>query len=201
MTEYCTELQGLTILVTGTLTVTLSIETDTRTHRDPDHPAALRQLLRLLRSMRFCAASDSAYVVVRLKYVHLTQATTQELRALPQLDIPCSLDFEYCDWPVLDVSSEPDPDVYPADSAQTSQLPAVIPTCYTQWIVSGYYSGQHILALCAGAVVRGEECRPLQLVCDALSSDDYYDDAPRSAVEAYILERGLGKWVAPIEWV
>ncbi len=90
--RYCAELQGLTIVVTGTLTVTLSLP-DGR-NRAHEQPAALGRMLRMLRAMRFRAQSDAAHVVVRVQHMRFRNAAMQELRGLPQLDIPCSLDLQ-----------------------------------------------------------------------------------------------------------
>ncbi len=159
-----------------------------------DQPAGFRRHLQLLRNFRWRQGSEDDRVRVTLSGLwSLTPTLLAELSKLPVL-IAAKLDFsDGCIW-------------LPAHSLY-EQLAGLVPSCYSEYSVrAGVGSdgvqrctAEHLIAICTGASARGGECEKL-VVC-VWSRVDHMTDEQRTQLEACIDERGLGRWVVPVQWI
>ncbi len=153
----------------------------------------VRKAVQLLFYMRMEAVEGASKceLVLCLDRVVLCEQTLSMLRLdLLNLALPCTLEFSRCEWL--------------PERTCFKHLPVMDPGCFDAWVLSGApgqsFTAQHVIDICAGAQARGDECRPLQLVCYVQGSDECASDEARTRVESFIHEQGLRRWVAPIEW-
>ncbi len=154
-----------------------------------EQPAVLSSTMRVLRGFRWRRDVGSGPCTLIVLGWCLSPALVRELQGLPDFGFQARLTFRDCTW-------QP-------ESTAAIQLPCLVPLCYSTWCIDMADSDtpvapEHIQAVCMGAATRGGGGQKLSLVVNYIRGQ--LRDAQRSAVEACVDERGLGRWMGDIRW-
>ncbi len=195
--------------------MTIDITSPYKTGLEEQH-IVLERTLRVLRGFRWRRDVGSGPCTLILRGWCLHPGLITRLGGLPDFGFPVRLTFRDCFW--LPDNAYMQLASFPPGKAEYKELPSFVPACYNTWCIDitdsdtaitpehVHIVSQHtkavcsaLSAMCMGAAARGEGGQKLSLVVNY--SRGQLSDAQRSAVEACVDERGLGRWVGDIKWV
>ncbi len=152
-------------------------------YKPSQHAAALRQVLRALKQVRWCVAKGVTPEIA-LQDWSLTPDVVVELHALSVFSGNARLTLFNCDW---------------QPGCTYEHMPAIVPRCYNDWVCRTDGGGMRLTApqcisLCRGLAARGEAGRKSTLRPRVSTSKE------RAQVEMCVSEEGLGRWLEDIDW-
>lgn len=198
LTELERRLQHWTFIVTHRCPITVKngskSSADLFRAAEPQRPGEFTKAMQALAGFNWRKAGTGGELNIHIEDWYVTPAFMQELCKLPTVGAGLSvrLIFTECAW---------------LQGCDYKPLASLVPVSYKSWEFGSIYyktprppTPQQFMDILSGVSARGNDCGKLA-VGFAETVSKQYSARDRAAVEAHVDELGLGRWLAPLDWL